>query len=95
MLTRSTAPHCSAALLASRVRCRYRDFFRYTRDKLGDDRLIMSRRPPALCPPALRCAVVTHARRPVDNFGPIYLSFSPRDVVFAGCAAAASPIEKL
>ncbi len=31
--------------------CRYRDFFRYTRDKLGDDRLIMSRRSPALCPP--------------------------------------------
>ena len=54
MLTPSTAPHCNAALLISRVRYRYRDFFRYTRDKLGDDRLIMSRRPSLLHPPAPR-----------------------------------------
>ncbi len=29
-------------------------------------------------------STLTLALRPVDNFGPIYLSFSPRDVVFAG-----------
>ncbi len=42
----------------------YGDFFNYTRAKLGNDRLIMS--------------------RPVDSQGPIYLSFSPRYLLYAG-----------
>lgn len=49
----------------------YRDFFYYSRQRLGEDRLIMS--------------------RPVDSFGPIYFSFSPRDVVFSGWVGDLDP----
>ena len=65
----------------------YGDFYDYTRTKNGKNTLIMSR---AVDGSAI-ILVYKMSTLCVQRYGPIYLDFSPRRVVFAGWTGDADP----
>ena len=67
----------------------YNDFFDYSRAKLGDNRLIMSRPVDGLATNLLRACYPFSLL--VIRYGPLYLKYSPRHVMLSGWVGDQDP----